>query len=31
MELVKGIPITRFCDQGRLTLSERLELTIPVC
>ena len=21
MELVKGIPITRFCDQGRLTLA----------
>jgi len=31
MELVKGIPITRFCDKGRLTLRERLELFIPVC
>ena len=31
MELVKGIPITRFCDERRLTLRERLELTIPVC
>jgi eukaryotic-like serine/threonine-protein kinase len=31
MELVKGIPITRFCDERRLTLRERLELAIPVC
>ncbi len=31
MELVKGIPITRFCDKSRLTLHERLELFIPVC
>ena len=31
MELVKGIPITKFCDQRRLTLRERLELAIPVC
>ena len=31
MELVKGIPITRFCDERRLTLRERLELVIPVC
>ena len=31
MELVKGIPITRFCDKSRLTLRERLELFIPVC
>ena len=31
MELVKGIPITRFCDERRLTLRERLELFIPVC
>ncbi len=31
MELVEGIPITRFCDERRLTLRERLELTIPVC
>jgi serine/threonine protein kinase len=31
MELVKGIPITTFCDQGRLTTQERLELFIPVC
>jgi serine/threonine protein kinase/tetratricopeptide (TPR) repeat protein len=31
MELVKGIPITDFCDQGRLTLRERLELFVHVC
>jgi WD40 repeat protein/serine/threonine protein kinase len=31
MELVKGIPITRYCDERRLTLRERLELFIPVC
>ena len=31
MELVKGIPITRFCDEHRLTPRERLELAIPVC
>ena len=31
MELVKGIPITGFCDKNRLTLRERLELFIPVC
>jgi serine/threonine protein kinase/tetratricopeptide (TPR) repeat protein len=31
MELVKGIPITKFCDGRRLTVRERLELAIPVC
>jgi serine/threonine protein kinase/tetratricopeptide (TPR) repeat protein len=31
MELVNGIPITRFCDQERMTLRERLELFLPVC
>src|SRR5262245_9777726 len=31
MELVKGIPITRFCDERRLTPRERLELFVPVC
>jgi serine/threonine protein kinase/tetratricopeptide (TPR) repeat protein len=31
MELVKGIPITRFCDQEHLTPRERLELFVPVC
>src|SRR5262249_48869440 len=31
MELVRGIPITRFCDEHQLTLRERLELFVPVC
>jgi eukaryotic-like serine/threonine-protein kinase len=31
MELVRGVPITRFCDDKRLTPRERLELFIPVC
>jgi serine/threonine protein kinase/tetratricopeptide (TPR) repeat protein len=31
MELVKGIPITRYCDQERLTLKERLGLFLDVC
>jgi serine/threonine protein kinase/tetratricopeptide (TPR) repeat protein len=31
MELVKGVPITQFCDDGRLGVRERLELFVPVC
>lgn len=31
MELVKGIPITKFCDDGKLTPKQRLELFLPVC
>jgi non-specific serine/threonine protein kinase/serine/threonine-protein kinase len=31
MELVKGVPITRYCDQEQLTPHERLQLFIPVC
>jgi WD40 repeat protein/serine/threonine protein kinase len=31
MELVKGVPITRFCDDHRLTPRERLGLFVPVC
>jgi tetratricopeptide (TPR) repeat protein len=31
MELVKGVPITRFCDEHRLTPRQRLELFVPVC
>jgi serine/threonine protein kinase len=31
MELVKGIPITHYCDQEHLTPKERLELFLPVC
>jgi serine/threonine protein kinase/Flp pilus assembly protein TadD len=31
MELVKGVPITRYCDEHRLSLQQRLELLIVVC
>jgi WD40 repeat protein/serine/threonine protein kinase len=31
MELVKGTPITQFCDERRLSPRDRLELSIPVC
>ena len=31
MELVKGVPITDYCDRNRLSLAERLELFMPVC
>jgi non-specific serine/threonine protein kinase/serine/threonine-protein kinase len=31
MEYVKGVPITRYADDARLTVRERLELFIPVC
>ena len=31
MELVKGVSITRYCDEHRLTPRQRLELFIPVC
>jgi serine/threonine protein kinase len=31
MELVKGLPITKYCDQEHLTPQQRLELFIPVC
>jgi serine/threonine protein kinase len=31
MELVKGVPITDYCDQARLSPRERLGLFIPVC
>jgi len=31
MELVKGVPITQYCDDNHLTLRERLELFVPVC
>lgn len=31
MELVKGTPITEFCDQRKLTPKQRLELFVPVC
>jgi serine/threonine protein kinase len=31
MELVKGTPITRYCDEHHLTPRERLQLLLPVC
>ena len=31
MELIKGMPITDFCDQSHLTPRQRLELFLPVC
>ncbi len=31
MELVKGLPLTRYCDDARLSPRQRLELFIPVC
>jgi serine/threonine protein kinase/lipopolysaccharide biosynthesis regulator YciM len=31
MELVKGVPITQFCDGRRLDPRQRLELFVPVC
>ncbi|MFO0861232.1 MAG: protein kinase [Phycisphaerales bacterium] len=31
MELVRGSPITTYCDQGQLSPRERLELFVPVC
>ncbi len=31
MELVKGIPITEFCDQQKLSPNDRLRLFIDVC
>ncbi len=31
MELVKGVPITKFCDDQKLDIKTRLELFIPIC
>jgi serine/threonine protein kinase/tetratricopeptide (TPR) repeat protein len=31
MELVKGSPITAYCDERKLTPRQRLELFVPVC
>src|SRR5262245_31916406 len=31
MELVNGLPLTKFCDDAKLTPRERLELFVPVC
>src|SRR5262249_52900960 len=31
MELVKGIPITKFCDEQKLSIRQRLNLLVSVC
>jgi serine/threonine protein kinase/Flp pilus assembly protein TadD len=31
MDLVKDVPITKYCDEHRLTPRQRLELFVPVC
>ena len=31
MELVKGLPLTKYCDEARLSPRQRIELFIPVC
>src|SRR5205807_2384282 len=31
MELVHGVPITKYCDDNHLSPRERLELFVPVC
>jgi tetratricopeptide (TPR) repeat protein len=31
MDLVKGVPITHYCDQNQLTPRQRLELFVQVC
>ncbi|MEX2168352.1 MAG: protein kinase [Pirellulales bacterium] len=31
MELVKGVPITKYCDEKQLSLRARLELFVQVC
>jgi serine/threonine protein kinase/tetratricopeptide (TPR) repeat protein len=31
MELVKGVPITQFCDQHHLDIRQRLDLFVQVC
>ncbi len=31
MELIKGVPITKYCDEAQLSPQQRIELFIPVC
>ena len=31
MELVRGVPITEYCDANHLSTRERLELFVPIC
>jgi serine/threonine protein kinase/tetratricopeptide (TPR) repeat protein len=31
MELIRGLPITQYCDEQRLSLRERLQIFVPIC
>jgi eukaryotic-like serine/threonine-protein kinase len=31
MELVKGVPLNKFCDENRLSITQRLELFMQIC
>ena len=31
MEYVKGVPFTKYCDDARLSIAERLVLFVPIC
>ena len=31
MELVRGVPVTQYCDQNRLSAEARLRLFLPIC
>lgn len=31
MELVRGMPLTRYCDERKLPLRQRIQLFLPVC
>jgi serine/threonine protein kinase/tetratricopeptide (TPR) repeat protein len=31
MEYVKGVPLTQYCDEARLSIADRLALFVPVC
>lgn len=31
MEYVEGVPLTRYCDDARLSIAERLALFVPIC
>jgi serine/threonine protein kinase len=31
MELVNGLPLTKYCDEAKLTPRQRMELFVPIC
>lgn len=31
MEYIKGVPLTEYCDEARLSIRERMELMLPIC